>query len=59
MIACTASEPLAVEAIRALTNVLGTTEGHAHRAAAGALGSLPIAIQGPGSVAGQERIYPV
>ena len=47
VIVCTASEPLAAEASRALTNVLGTTEGHAHRAAAGALGSLPIAIQGP------------
>lgn len=41
------SECLAAEAICALTNVLGTAPGHAHRAAAGALGSLPVAIQGP------------
>ncbi|UCD88146.1 MAG: SidJ-related pseudokinase [Desulfobacterales bacterium] len=38
---------MAAEAICALTNVLGTAPGHAHRAAASALGSLPIAIQGP------------
>jgi hypothetical protein len=42
-----ASEPLADETICALTKVLGRTGGHAHRAAAGALGSLPIAICGP------------
>jgi hypothetical protein len=42
-----ASERLADEAICALTNVLGTTGGTAHRAAAGAFGSLPIAIRGP------------
>jgi len=47
MIVQTASGSLADEAICALTKVLGTASGHAHRAAAGALGSLPIAIQGP------------
>lgn len=46
-IALTISKPLAEEAILALKNVLRTTKGHSHRAAARAMGSLPVAVQGP------------
>ena len=41
------AEPLADEANYALNNVLGTSTGPVQRAAAGALGSLPISIHGP------------
>ena len=41
------AEPLANKALSALKNLLGTATGHAQRAAAGALGSLPISIHGP------------
>lgn len=43
----TISEPLADEAISALKNMLGTAVGDPQRAAASALGSLPVSIQGP------------
>ncbi len=39
--------PLARQAVAALRSVLGKAVGHAQRAAAHALGSLPLAIQGP------------
>lgn len=38
---------LADQALSALGNVLSETTGHAHRAAAEALGALPFSIQGP------------
>jgi len=38
---------LADSALEALKNLLGTTNGHSHRATAEALGSLPFAIHGP------------
>jgi hypothetical protein len=40
-------EPLKALAISALKNILRTTAGYPHRAAAEALGSLPCSIQGP------------
>ena len=39
--------PLAEEAYSVLLNILGTMAGNAHRAAAEALGSLPVSILGP------------
>ena len=41
------AQPLIDEASYALNNVVGTATGHVQRAAAGALGSLPIFIHGP------------
>jgi len=43
----TIAEPLAEEAISALKNVLGTAAGDSQRAAANALGGLPVSIRGP------------
>ena len=39
--------PLAEEAYAVLLNILGTMTGNPHRAAAEALGSLPVSIRGP------------
>jgi hypothetical protein len=47
IIAQTDFKPLAGEAICAFRDVLCTAEGHAHRAAAGAMGSLPVPMRGP------------
>ncbi len=41
------AEPLAEEAISALKTVLGTAAGDPQRAAANALGALPVSIRGP------------
>lgn len=38
---------VAEQSVSALRNILAVTDGHAHRATAEALGSLPFAIQGP------------